>query len=59
MPQDLCTAHVLQVQVPVRTLDGLIPGEQHVLMLKVDTQGFDYRVLLGAARPLLVPDSLR
>ena len=67
------------VNVPVRTLDGLIPSGETVFMLKVDTQvrgklgrpncvaraictsqraglsaaqGFDYRVLLGAAQLL-------
>ena len=40
------------VEVPVRTLDTLVPISETVLLLKVDAQGFDYQVLLGAARLL-------
>ena len=40
------------VQVPMRRLDDLLPPGQEVLLLKVDAQGYDYHVLLGAARLL-------
>ena len=40
------------VQVPVRTLDGIVPPDMNVLLLKVDAQGYDYHVLLGAERLL-------
>ncbi|KOO33464.1 hypothetical protein Ctob_013459 [Chrysochromulina tobinii] len=36
------------VHVPVRTLDAIVPPAQDVLLLKVDAQGYDYQVLLGA-----------
>jgi FkbM family methyltransferase len=36
------------INVPVRTLDSLVPQNERVLYLKIDTQGFDYRTLLGA-----------
>jgi FkbM family methyltransferase len=36
------------VHVPVRTLDAIVPSAQDVLLLKVDAQGYDYQVLLGA-----------
>ena len=39
------------VQVPMRKLDDLV-GPQDVLLLKVDAQGYDYHVLLGASQLL-------
>ena len=47
----LHTAHknmTTVVSVPVHRLDELMPADQHTLLLKVDTQGFDLQVLLGA-----------
>ena len=38
--------------MPVRTLDSLVPAGQEVVLLKVDAQGYDYHVLLGAAQLL-------
>ena len=38
--------------VAVRTLDSLVAPREHVLFLKIDAQGFDFRVLLGASRLL-------
>lgn len=40
------------VHVPVRKLDDLVSNDQDVLLLKVDAQGYDYHVLLGAERLL-------
>lgn len=39
-------------QVPVRMLDELVPPNESVALLKVDAQGFDFQVLLGAERLL-------
>ena len=41
------------VQVPVSTLDSFDPdGKAEVLFMKVDAQGYDYRVLRGAEKML-------
>ena len=40
------------VHVPVRKLDDLIPVGQQILLLKVDAQGYDYQVLMGAEQLL-------
>ena len=42
------------IQVPVRTLDSFFEASTrpHVTLLKIDAQGYDYRVLKGAAKLL-------
>ena len=40
------------VEVQVRTLDEVVPASREVLYLKVDAQGYDYQVLMGAKKLL-------
>jgi len=40
------------VSVPIRRLDTLVPSDKTVLFMKIDAQGYDYKVLQGAERLL-------
>jgi FkbM family methyltransferase len=44
----------LEVQVPIRTLDGLLQAQKpdRLDLIKIDTQGNDYKVLLGGERSI-------
>jgi len=39
----------MRVEVAVRTLDSFAQEDTHIAFMKVDAQGYDYRVLKGAA----------
>ena len=48
----LDNATTVVVEVPVRRIDDIVPSNHSVLLLKVDAQGYDHHVLLGARQLL-------
>jgi len=44
--------HIETVQVQMRTLDDLIPPHQPIRLIKIDVEGGEYDVLLGAKRTI-------
>lgn len=48
-----CNARVVdEIQVPVTTLDAVLPGDGAIDLLKIDVQGFERPVLLGGVNTL-------
>ena len=46
------SANRVWVDVPVRTLASLLPADARILLMKIDAQGTDFRVLRGAGAVL-------
>lgn len=46
------TNEEIEVQVRTVSLDEVVPDSEHVLLIKIDVQGWEYHVLKGAKRLL-------